>query len=85
MPWKTMNALAVSIGGRTITNLRFAGDIDGLVEEQEQANLVECLNKAVYGLEISAGKTRLMTASAQRSKSADRGLKLTVHSFKYLR
>ena len=72
MPWKTMNALAVSIGGRTITNLRFADDIDGLVEEQEQANL-ECLNKAVYGMEISAGKTRLMTASVHRS--ADRGLK----------
>ena len=29
----------VSIGGRTITNLRFAGDIDGLAgEEEEQAN-----------------------------------------------
>ena len=31
----------VSIGGRTITNLRFADDIDGLVgEEEELANLV---------------------------------------------
>ena len=43
----------VSIEGRTITNLRFADDIDGLAaEEQEQANLVECLDKtlsAVYG------------------------------------
>ena len=30
----------VSIGGRTITNLRFADDIDGLAgEEEEQAKL----------------------------------------------
>ena len=31
----------VSIGGRTITNLRFADDIDGLAgDEEELANLV---------------------------------------------
>ena len=37
----------VSIGGRTVTNLRFADDIDGLAgEEEELANLVECLDKA---------------------------------------
>ena len=37
----------VSIGGRTITNLRFADDIDGLAgEEEEVANLVERLDKA---------------------------------------
>ena len=36
----------VSIGGRTITNLRFADDIDGLAgEEKELAKLVECLDK----------------------------------------
>ena len=36
----------VSIGGRTITNLRFANDIDGLAEEEEElANLVERLDK----------------------------------------
>ena len=36
-----------SIGGRTITNLRFADDIDGLAgEEEELAKLVECLDKA---------------------------------------
>ena len=47
----------VSIGGRTITNLRFADDIDGLAgEEEELANLVERLDKAstAYGMEISA-------------------------------
>ena len=37
----------VSIGGRTITNLRFADDIDGLAgEEEELAKLVERLDKA---------------------------------------
>ena len=43
----------VSIGGRTITNLRFDDDIDGLAgEEEEQANLVERLDKAftAYGM-----------------------------------
>ena len=34
----------VSIGGRTNSNLRFADDIDGLAEEEEEmANLVEHL------------------------------------------
>ena len=54
----------VSIGGRTITNLCFAHDINGLVgEEEELANSVECLNKAstAYSMEISAKKTKLMT------------------------
>ena len=37
----------VSIGGRTITNLRFADDIEDLArEEEELANLVERLDKA---------------------------------------
>ena len=36
----------VSIGGRTIANLCFADDIDGLAEEEEElANLVERLDK----------------------------------------
>ena len=56
----------VSIGGRTISNLRFADDIDGLAgEEEELANLVERLGKAstAYGMEISAEKTKLMTSN----------------------
>ena len=43
----------VSIGGRTITNLRFANVIYGLAgEEEELANLVERLDKAstAYGM-----------------------------------
>ena len=54
----------VSIGGRTITHLRFADDIDGLAGEDEGlAKLVERLDKAstAYGMEISAEKTKLMT------------------------
>ena len=36
----------VSIGGRTITNLYFADDVDGLAGEKEELeNLVECLDK----------------------------------------
>ena len=54
----------VSIGGRTVTNLRFADDINGLAgEEEELANLVERLDTAstAYSIEISAEKTKLMT------------------------
>ena len=54
----------VSIGGRTITNRRFADDVDGLAgEEEEQGNSVERLDKAstAYGMEISAEKTKMMT------------------------
>ena len=36
----------VIIGDRTITDLRFADDIDGLAGEEELANLVERLDKA---------------------------------------
>ena len=57
----------VSIGGRTITNLHFADDIDGLAgEEEELANLVERLDKAstANGMEISAEKSKLMTNNA---------------------
>ena len=45
----------VSTRGRTITNLRFADDIDGLAgEEEELANVVERLDKAstAYGMVI---------------------------------
>ena len=51
----------VSIGGRTITNLRFVDYIDGLAGEEELANLVERLDKAstAYGMDFSAEKTKL--------------------------
>ena len=58
------HARTVSIGGRTITNLRFADDKDGLAgTETELTNLVERLDKTstAYGMQISAEKTKLMT------------------------
>ena len=80
----------VSIGGRTITDLRFADEINGLAgEEEELANLVERLDKAstAYGTEISAEKTKLMT---NNTSCISKEIKLngqkfqTVTSFKYL-
>ena len=45
MPRKNMSG-RVSIGGRNITNLRFANDINALAEEkQELEALVESLHK----------------------------------------
>ena len=57
----------VSIGGKTITNLRFADDIDGLAGKEELlASLVDRLDKTstAFGMEISAEKTKLMTNDA---------------------
>ena len=79
----------VSIGGRTITNLRFADDIDGLAgDEEEVANLVERLGKAstAYGMEISAEKTKLMTNNTSGIYTAikvNRQKLETVTSFNY--
>ena len=80
----------VSIGKRTIPNLRFADDINGLArEEEELTNLVERLDKAstVHGMEISAEKTKLITnnTSGINTEIKVNGQKFeTVTSFKYL-
>ena len=80
----------VSIGGRTITNLHFADDINGLAGEEEKlAKLVECLDKAstAYCMEISTKETKLMTnnTSGINTEIKVNGQKLeTVTSFKYL-
>ena len=80
----------ISIGGRTITNLCFADDIDGLVaEEEELAKLVEHLDETstAYGMEISAEKTKLMTNNTRgiNTEIKVNGQNLeTVTSFKYL-
>ena len=80
----------VNIGGRTITNIRFAVNIDGLAgEEEELAKLVERLDTAfpAYGMEISAEKTKLTT---NNTSGIDTNIKVnrkkleTVISFKYL-
>ena len=79
----------VSIGSRTITNLRFVDNIDGLAgEEEELPNLVERLDKAskAYGMEISA-EIKLITnnASGINTEIKMNGQKLeTDTSFKYL-
>ena len=80
----------VSIGGRTVTNFRFADGIDGLAgEEDELTNEVERLDKTstAYGMKISAEKTKLMTnnTSGINTKIKINGQNLeTVTSFKYL-
>ena len=62
----------VSIGGKTITNLRFADDIDGLAgTEEELTDLVNQLNKtsSAYGMEISTEKTKVMTNNTDGFKA----------------
>ena len=54
----------VNIGGKNITNLRFAYNIDALVEEEQELEaLAESLDKTCtrYQMQISAEKTKLMT------------------------
>ena len=77
----------VWIGGRTITHLRFADDIDGLEEEEELAKIVERLDKNPTAYGISAKKTKLMTnnTSVINTEIKVSGQKLeTVTSCKYL-
>ena len=80
----------VSIGGRVITNLRFADDIDGLTgSAKELEDLVHCLNQAStrFGMEISAEKTKLMRRNTEDlgDDIEINGQRLeTVTAFKYL-
>ena len=56
--------ISIQFGGRQITNLRFADDIDGITgEEDELTQLVHNLDTAAtkFGMEISAEKTKIMT------------------------
>ena len=80
---------SVSIGGRKLTNLHFADDIDALSGKEELFKLVNHLDKAstTYGMEISTEKTKLMTSNTKGISLDIRtgGQKLeTVQSFKYL-
>ena len=79
----------VSIGGRHITNLRFADDIDGIIcEEDELTKLVHNLDTAAtkFGIEISAVKTKIMTnnGTLQRYITIQGQTLETVDHFKYL-
>jgi len=64
--WFTTIALSAYLGGRSISNLRFSDDNDGLAGiENELVNLVNRLNttSTAYGMEISAPKTKPITNS----------------------
>ena len=79
-----------SIGGRPITSLRFADDIDGLAgQEEELAKLDERLDRAstAYCMGISAERSKLMTnnTSGINKEIKVNGQELEiVTSFKYL-
>ena len=82
---------SVSIGGKIITNLRFADDIDGLASsESEVANLIKIIDNTAraYGMEINSTKTKIMANSEGSFTSEiiinNEPLKV-VDSFKYLR
>ena len=80
----------VSIGGRAITHLRWADDIDGLTgQEKDLVKLVNHLEEAstLYCMQISVEKTQLMTNNTNGISSditPDNKKLETVSSFKYL-
>ena len=81
--------VTVSIGGRTITNVRFGDDIDCLTGQEQE--LVKSVNLeeayTAYGMQISAEKTQLMTSNTNDISTditiENKKLK-TLRSFKYL-
>ena len=80
----------INIGGRQITNLRFADDIDGITGEEDDqlTELVHNLDTAAakFGMEISAEKTKIMANNGTLQRyTTIQGQKLeTVDHFKYL-
>ena len=75
----------VSIGGRTISNLRVAYDTDGLAgSELELANLLERLDETstAYGMQSSAEKTKLMTNNTNGISSNTRSTARSWKPFK---
>ena len=79
----------VSIGGRNITNLELADDIDALAEEEHELEvLVENIDKGIrHKMETSAEKTRLMTNCANgilREIKGKREEYMGPYSFEYL-
>ena len=62
----------INMGGRNITNLRFADDTDEVAgSEDELADLVKRLEETSsrYGMEINTEKTKLMTNSTDPIKT----------------
>ena len=79
----------ISIGDRTITNLRFADDIDGITgEEDELATFVQNVDNAAthFCTEIYAEKPTIMTNNGTLQRDTTKpGQKMkTVDHFKYL-
>ena len=58
----------VSIGGRSIKNIRFADDIYGLAGSEVELRLVDRLEKTSidYGMEINVDKTKIMANNQVR-------------------
>ena len=81
---------SVNIGGKIITNLRFADYIDGLAgSESELANLFKIIENtaSAYGMEINSTKTQIMANSEGSFTSEikiNNELLKVVDSFKYL-
>ena len=81
---------SVSIGGRLITNSRFADNIVVNAEEEEEAGvLINCLDRTTtrYKMEIGPDKTKVMTNNPDgfQRKIKIKGLRLEeVENFKYL-
>ena len=66
---------SVSIGGRLITNFRFADDIVVNAEEEEEAGvLVDRLDRTItrYKMQIGPDKTKVMTNTQMASKERSR-------------
>ena len=77
---------SVSIGGRLITNFRFADDIVVNAEEEEEAGvLVDLLDTTTtrYKLEIGPDKTKVMTNNPNGFQR-EINIKEEVENFKYL-
>ena len=76
---------SVSIGGRLITNFRFADDLVVNAEEEEAGVLVERLDTTTtrYKMEIGPDKTQVVTNKPKRIKIKGQRLE-EVENFKYL-
>ena len=81
---------SVSIGGRLITNFRFADDIVVNAEEEEGAVLIDSLDRTTtrYKMEFGPDKTKVMTNNPNgfQREIKIKGQRLEeVENFKYLR
>ena len=68
----------VSIGGRNITNLRFAEDIDALAEEEQELEALLDKTCTRYKMEISAEKNQTDDKQRQWHPERDNGKRAEV-------